>query len=36
MNDKRLSVAMSAALVGNNFSPIPSKFSFHMEKKSEL
>ena len=31
----RLSEAMGAALVGNNFSPIPSKFSFHMKKKSD-
>ena len=29
----RLSEAMGAALVGNIFSPIPSKFSFHMTKK---
>ena len=29
----RLSDAMSKALVGSNFSPIPSKFSFHMKKK---
>ena len=29
-----LSEAMGAALVGNNFSPIPSKISFHMEKNS--
>ena len=27
---ERLSEAMGAALVGNNVSPIPSKFSFHM------
>ena len=32
---ERLSEAMGAALVGNNFSPIPSKFSFHMKKKSD-
>ena len=32
---ERLSEEMGAALVGNNFSPIPSKFSFHMEKKSD-
>ena len=30
---KRLSEAMGAALVGNNFLPIPLKFSFHMKKK---
>ena len=33
---ERLSEAMGAALVGNNFSPIPSKFSFHMKKKKWL
>ena len=27
-----LSEATGAALVGNNFSPMPSKFSFHMKK----
>ena len=32
----RLSKAMGAALFCNNFSPIPSKFSFHMKKKSDL
>ena len=32
----RLSGAMGAALVGNSFSQIPSKFSFHMGKKSDL
>ena len=31
---ERLSEEMGAALVGNNFSPIPSKFSFQMKKKS--
>ena len=30
---KRLSEAMSAALVGNNFSPIPFKISFHMKSE---
>ena len=30
---KRLSKTMGAALVGNNFSPIPSKISFQMKKK---
>ena len=30
---ERLSEAMGAALIGNSFSPIPSKFSFHMKKK---
>ena len=30
---ERLSEAMGAALVGNNFLPIPSKISFHMKKK---
>ena len=30
-----LSEAMGAALVGNNFLPIPSKFSFHMKKQSD-
>ena len=29
---ERLSEARGVALVGNNFSPIPSKFSFHMKK----
>ena len=29
---ERLSSAMGAALVGNNFSPIPSKLSFHNKK----
>ena len=29
---ERLSEAMGSALVGNNFSPIPLKFSFHMKK----
>ena len=29
---ERLSEAMDAALVCNNFSPIPPKFSFHMKK----
>ena len=29
---ERLSEAMGAALVSNNFSPISSKFSFHMKK----
>ena len=29
----KLSEAMGAALVSNNFSPIPSKISFHIEKK---
>ena len=33
MNDRRLSETMSADLVGNNFSPIPSKISFHMKTK---
>ena len=32
---ERFSEAMGAALVGNNFSPIPSKFSFHMKQKLE-
>ena len=32
---ERLSEAMGAALVRNNFSPIPSKFSFHMKKRSD-
>ena len=27
---------MGLALVSNNFSPVPSKFSFHMKKKSDL
>ena len=31
-----VSEAMGAALVSNNFSPIPSKFSFHMKKKKWL
>ena len=31
---ERLSEAMGAALVGNNFSPIPSKFRFTWKKKS--
>ena len=30
---ERLSEAMGTALVGNNFSPIPSKISFNMKKK---
>ena len=30
---ERLSEAMGAALVGNNFSPIPSKFHFTWKKK---
>ena len=30
---ERWSEAMGAALVGNNFSPIPSKSSFHMKQK---
>ena len=30
---ERLSEAMSAALFCNNFSSIPSKFSFYAEKK---
>ena len=30
----KLSKSMGAALVGNNFSPIPPNFSFHMKKKS--
>ena len=30
---KRLSEVMGAALVGNNFSPISSKISFHVKKK---
>ena len=30
---ERLSEAMGAALVGNTFSPIPSKISFHVKKK---
>ena len=30
---ERLCEAMGAALVGNNFSPIPSNFSFHIKKK---
>ena len=34
--NERLSEVMGAALVGNNFSPIPLKFSFHMKKKSDL
>ena len=29
----RLSEVMGVALVCNNFSPIPSKISFHMKKK---
>ena len=33
---ERLSKAMGAALVGNNFSPIPSNFSFHIKKKKWL
>ena len=33
---ERLSEAMGAALVGNNFSPIPSKFSFHIKRKKWL
>ena len=32
---ERFSKAMGKALVCNNFLPIPSKFSFHMKKKSE-
>ena len=32
---ERLSEAMGAALVGNSFSPIPSKFSFQMKTKSD-
>ena len=31
---KRLSEAIGTALVGNNFSPIPSKISFHMKTKN--
>ena len=31
---ERLSKAMGAALVGNNYSPIPLKNSFHMKKKA--
>ena len=30
------SEAMGAALVSNNFLPIPAKFSFHMKTKSDL
>ena len=30
---ERLSEAMGTALVGNNFSPSPSKISFHMKRK---
>ena len=30
---EKLSEAMGEALEGNSFSPIPSKFSFHMKKK---
>ena len=33
---ERLSEAMGAALVGNNFSTIPSKISFYMKNKSYL
>ena len=29
---EKLSKAMSEALVGNNFSPITSKISFHIKK----
>ena len=32
---ERLSEEMGVALVGNNFSPVPSKFSFHMKKKGD-
>ena len=32
---ERLSEAIGAALVGNKFLQIPSKFSFHMTKKSD-
>ena len=32
---KRWGEAMGAALVGSNFSPIPSKISFHMKIKSD-
>ena len=33
---RRLSRAMSATLVGNNFSLIPLKILFHMGKKSVI
>ena len=32
---ERLIEAMGATLVGNNFSPILSKISFHMKRKSD-
>ena len=32
---KRMSEVMCAALVSNNFLPIPSKYSFHMKEKSD-
>ena len=33
---ERLGEAMGADLVGNNFSPIPSKISFHMGKRKKM
>ena len=36
MNAWKMELAMGAALVGNNFLPIPLKISFHMKIKKWL